>query len=421
MARILRYDYLIVGGGVAGVTAAETIREKDRQSSICIISKESEPLYSRVLLGRYARGKLPRAKIFLRSLADYSNKNIDVLMGKEVVVANFDVREVRLSDKGTLSYGKLLIATGSTPLRWRIIGEDIDRTFHLQTINDADRFASALLSLRGTGEAIVVGDGFAALEFLESAAESGYKAHLIVRKKRFFSGALDERGWGILEQNFARHGITSHMDTEIKKLEQNDAGALEAHTNTGETIKGVWLGLDIGVGCNYAAFQGGGLKINRGIVVNEYLESPVPDVWAAGEVAEICNSKTGELSFASSWNYSFLQGRAAGENMAAQNADDRTIFDAMPTYSINSLGYNITIVGDASANDETETIARIWPDGLAYERFFFRGGMLVGAFLINKFADKQAITKLIKLKADLFETKNIFRDPEYDIAKLVPH
>jgi len=417
MPRIKRYDYLIVGGGIAGVTAAETIRQKDTSSSICIVSKESAPLYSRVFLPHYIRGKIPREKVFLRTLDDYTDKNIDVLVGKEIVVANFDMHEVRLSDKGILNYGKLLIATGSTPLRWRIIGEGLEPILRLQTIDDADRAEQVLRELKGKGDALVVGGGFIALEFLESAVAYGYKAHLLIKEKRFFAGQLDELGWGILEQNFARHGITSHTESEVKKLEQDDKGILIAHTSTGETIKGVWLGLGIGVERNYGTFQGGGLKIGRGIVVNEYLELNVPDVWAAGDVAEVYYSKIGKSQLVGNWNSAFMQGRTAGINMAALDADNRVAFDAVPTYSINSLGYNITMVGDTSAGDDIETVARVWPDGISYERFFLRGGILQGAILINRFADKPSIAKLIKNNADFSEKRNNLHDPDYDITK----
>ena len=401
------------------MTAAETIRQKDKSASIGIVSKEALPLYSRVLLPHYVRGKILREKVFLRSLDDYTSKNIDVLVGKEVMVNNFDVHEVRLSDKSTLSYGKLLIATGGTPLRWRIVGEEIEPILRLQTIEDADLALSTISGLAGQGEALVVGGGFIALEFLESAVAYGFKAHLLIKEKRFFAGQLEERGWGILEQNFARHGITTHVEAEVKKLDREETGLFAAYTSSNEAVRGVWVGVGIGVDRNYGTFQGGGLKTNRGIVVNEYLETSVPDVWAAGDIAEILNSKTGESRTVGNWNNAFLQGRTAGINMAKVGSDGREIYDALPTYSISNLGYNITTVGSTREAEGIEALERIWSDGREYERFFLRDGKLIGVFLINRFADKPIVSKIIEQKIDLSEKRRFLHDPDYDLAKIL--
>lgn len=418
MPQIARYDYLIVGGGIAGVTAAEAIRQRDQSGSIAIISKENYTLYSRVLLPHYVRGKIDREKVFLRRDADYLKKNIDLFLGVELLLINTAVREVRLSDQRTVQYGKLLIATGGTPVRWRIVGEDIDRILRLQTIDDADRAREVLTAWRGAGDAIVVGGGFIALEFLESAVAYGYKAHLIIKEKSFFAGQLDAKGWEVLKNNFERHGIVIYTETEIKKLEENDKRMLTVHTYAGEKISGAWLGLGIGLEHNVGAFQGVGLKIDRGIVVNEFLETSVSGVWAAGDIAEICDANGNSCELAGNWNNAFLQGRDAGSNMAVQQSGAKGAFRAVSTYSINNLGYNITMVGRARTGEGVETIERVYGNSIAYSRFFMRNGVLVGAFLVNRFVDKPNLSKLIEMGVDVSGKKDMLRDPNYGIEKI---
>ena len=415
------YDYVIIGGGVAGTTAAETIRSRDSQGTIALISLENDHLYSRVLLPGYIRDKIPRAKVFLRSLEDYAKHGIDFFGGLSVVGFEAAKREIHTSDGAVISGIKILIATGGTPRHVPFAVGIEDYTFRLQTIEDADRFrtfVAADLAPKGKN-AIIVGGGFIGLEFIETAFARGYRAHVLLRDKQFFGNQLDSQGWGVLEANFGRHGVMLYPETEIRKAEFTDKG-FTVTASGGIDIPTAWIGYGVGVERNMLSFQGTGVRTNNGIVVNEYLESSVEGIWAAGDVAEYRDIRFGEDRLVGNWTNAFLQGKCAGLNMTARISTDRTVFNAVPTYSITNLGLQITFVGITEPREGWETISRVWEDGMSYERLFIGNNVLKGAILINRFQDKMVVSKLIETQKDISTQKEALHDPQTSLSSLFP-
>jgi 3-phenylpropionate/trans-cinnamate dioxygenase ferredoxin reductase subunit len=420
MQRPRYFDYLIVGGGIAGVTAAEEIRRADARGTILILSQEKHPLYSRVLLPKYASKKIERHKIFLRSWEQYQTQRIDVAVGVEVLGVNFDTREVVTHHDETIAYGKMLIASGGEPRQWHIQGGDAENIFRMQTIEDADRVRDALPRLAKNPEpyALVEGAGFIGLEFLAIASSYGFNSHLFIKDAQMFGGAFDEQGWEILSGHLEHNRVTIHTGTEIKYIAADPAG-LVGHTNTSEEVAGAFVGLGIGIERNYNAFAVRGIDIKNGIRTNQCLETSIPRVWAAGDVAEFHDPVFGEYRVVCNWANAFLQGRVAGANMAARHGE-RFELNAVSSYSITNFGYHITLVGKTDLTDGVDCIARVWQGArVAYERLFFEGGILKGAALINRFQDKAAITRLIARRANILQYKESLRDPAVDISTFV--
>ncbi|MEK7649572.1 MAG: FAD-dependent oxidoreductase [Patescibacteria group bacterium] len=415
------YDYVIIGGGIAGTTAAETIRTRDTQGTIAIVSLETDHLYSRVLLPAYIRGKIPREKVFLRSLEDYAKHNIDFFGGLSVVGFEAEKREVHTSDGAIISGAKILIATGGTPRFVPFAAGIEDYTFRLQTLTDADRFRAFVDGDTQSKEknAVVVGGGFIGLEFVETAFTRGYKPHLLLREKQCFGNQLDLQGWEVIAANFGRHGVAVYPETEIQRTEFTEKGFTVTATG-GVQIPTAWIGYGIGVERNLLSFQGTGIRTNRGIVVNEFLESSMGGVWAAGDVAEYRDTRFGEDRLVGNWNNAFLQGKTAGLNMTAHISTDRTTFHAVPTYSITSLGLQLTFTGITEPRDGWETISRVWDDGMSYERLFIGSGVLKGAILINRFQDKMVLSKLIESQQNISAKKEALYDPQTSLSSIFP-
>lgn len=403
MSKALFFDYLIVGGGIAGVTAAETIRSHDRDGTIAIFSRETDPLYSRVMLPGYVRGKLAREKVFLRTLDQYAQSRIDILLGRDIIAVNFDTKEALTNEQETIAFGKLLIATGGVVLPWKVGGVENPRVLYLQTIVDADRAREVLSGASGGAQkqAMVVGGGFISLEFIETAFAYGFDTDLILKDKQMFADQLDEQAWDMIAENFRRHRITIHPETEVKNIETKKDQTLSVLTHTGTEITSAWIGVGIGLKRNVSVFQGTGIDIRSGIRVNQYLESSIPRVWAAGDIAEYYDPILEEHMMVGNWTSAFLQGRVAGINMSAQRPDERMEFRSVPAYSLANLGFHLTFLGKTryKADAHVEPIARAWPDGTGYERLFFENGILKGAVLINRFQDKNILTKFIESKA----------------------
>src|SRR3989344_1971846 len=206
-----RYDYLIIGGGVAGTTAAETIRENDGRSTIGIISEEPHPFYSRVLLPAYLKGQVPREKLFLRRAEDLADKKIDLNLGERVFFVDVRRKEVGLLNHSSVGFEKLLLATGGSPVRWGEEGAK-DFIFRLQTIDDADRLKKSLGEMK---KPLVVCASFISLEFLEIFTIQGLTPEILVRGPYFMDKILDERGGEILRENFERRGIKVQTNDSI--------------------------------------------------------------------------------------------------------------------------------------------------------------------------------------------------------------
>ncbi len=413
------YDYVIIGGGIAGTTAAETIRSRDSQATIAIISLETERLYSRVTLPAYIRDKIPREKVFLRSLEDYAKHGIDFFGGLSVIGFEAERREIHTSDGAIISGIKILIATGASLRTASLITGIEDYTFGLQTIKDADRFHAFVAGdTQPKGKnAVIVGGGFIGLEFIETAFARGYKPHLLLRDKQCFGDQLDAQGWGILEANLGRHGVIIYPETEITTSGFTADGFTVTMTG-GASIATAWIGYGVGVNRNTSSFQGTGVRVNRGIVVNEFLESSINNIWAAGDIAEYHDGIFGEDMLIGNWTNAFLQGKNAGINMTAQTPASRTAFCAVPAYSITNLGLHITFVGITKPREGWETISRVWDDGMSYERLFIDDNIIKGAILINRFQDKMIISKLIESRQNISAQKEALHDPQTSFSSL---
>lgn len=408
-----RFDYCIVGGGVAGVTAAETIREFDSRGSVAVISAEAQPLYSRVLLPHFVKGRIPRERLFLRTAEDYRTKGLALLAGESAVNLNSDRRCLRLESGSEIEFGKLLVAAGGSARRVGIPGEDLCGVSRFQTIQDAD----LMLGLLGNAtRAVVAGGGFIALEYLEILAERRIPITLILREPYFFARHLDPVGGELLRRNFERHGIVVIAEDSLALAEGREA--LEGvRTVNGRMVECSFLGLGIGLARNTAWLSSSGLTLTPGgIRTNEFLETEVKGVFAAGDVAEFYDPESGNFASRGNWTNSFLQGRTSGGNMARPDAQQP--FRAVSAYSIKSLDFVISFVGEMRRGGSGESIVRVLRDRNIYERFFIDGERLVGAVLINRPEDKSAVTALIQSGLRIAHAQERLADPSFNIATL---
>ncbi len=416
MRRAALYDYVVVGGGVAAVTAAEEIRTRDPHASILVLSEEQEPLYSRVLLPHYVRGRIDRKQVFLRTFEQFAPKRIEVWSGEHAIACNLETREITTSLDKLIKYEKLLIATGGTPRPWAGVDQSAaENVYRLQTLADADRLHDRLhISKAKKEKPVVVGGGFIALEFVESAVHAGLEPELLLSEEKFFGSMLDDAGWELVQKNFAAHHVNIHAESDVARVMGAEQG-VSVTTRKGETYSGDWVGVGIGIERNLAPFKGIGLDIERGIRVNQYLQSSIPTVWAAGDIAEYVDVVFDKYRIVGNWTNAVMQGKVAGANMAGAQME----FRAVSTYSITSLGWHLTFVGETALTEGMDDLIRIWPEHNGYERLFFAGDVLKGAILINQFKHKTAFSALIGSGRHLGAVKDQLKDPTIDVAALL--
>ncbi|TAK05141.1 NAD(P)/FAD-dependent oxidoreductase [Patescibacteria group bacterium] len=380
--------YLIVGGGVAGTVAAETLRTLDAETRIVIVSAEDYPLYSRVLLPNYVKGKLPRQKVFLRTWEQYTTKNIEVLRGRTVVSVDAAAHQLALDDGARWQYEKLLVATGgqaTVPPPFA----GLPHVLPFRTLNDADRIREEVARVaalpEGARRAAVVGGGFIALEFPPFFAPHGIETHLLLRGPRYWHRTVTPEGSAVIEKLLESHGVVIHRNVEVTGAEKTANGLLLALSDASSlevAAVGVGLGLD--------STAPDGVPHNDGIGANAQLETEQQDIWTAGDGAEFDDVIAGRRRQLGNWLNADQQGRCAAQNMAGA----RRTFENVSQYSTHIFDMVIAMAGD---RPETAT-PRVVSDGTKHVELYERDGILIGATMIGLAAERAAIIAAIKTK-----------------------
>ena len=371
-------DYLIIGGGIAGTSAAEVLREKDAHVKIAILEAGPHVLYSRVLIPKYIKGQIQREALFLRKVSDYAEKNIDFYPSAKVSKINSEKREAILENGLIFSYKTLLIASGGKPR------DVLPGVLRMHTLEDAEKIKKVV---RDTKEktALILGEGLIALEFLSIFILNGFKTHLATKDDAWGEARLGQAGAEMLEEVFKKHGVIIHNKIA-----------------NGEKIKSALTAAGIGLSRNLEAFAG--LEVGQGILTNEFLETSRPGIFAAGDIAEFFDVVAGRRRIVGNWTNSFLQGRAAALNMLAPPSAGLTPFRNVSAYNISCLDERLTFAGDTEDFDDTLEITK---DGTLL-RALFKTDKLKGAVLINRFNDKMETVRLIEQRAAKDEVAKIF-------------
>ena len=374
-------DYLIIGGGIAGTSAAEVLRGEDPHAKIAILETEPHVLYSRVLIPKYIKGQIQRDALFLRKISDYAEKNIGFYPSSKVSKINIERREAILENGLIFSYKKLLIASGGKPKAWTSgVQADAGRPLRMHTLEDAEKIKDAINNAENK-TALVLGEGFIALEFLSIFILNGFKTHLIAKGSAWGEARLGRTGAEMLEEVFKKYGVVMHKKTA-----------------DGEKIKTALVAAGVGLSRNLEAFAG--LEVGQGILADEFLETSCPGIFAAGDIAVFFDVIAGRRRIVGNWTNSFLQGRAAALNMLGR----RVIFKNVSTYNISCLDERLTFAGDTEDFDDSLEIKT----GGTLLRALFKENKLKGAVLINRFNDKIEITRLIEAGAAKNEVAKIF-------------
>lgn len=410
-----RVDYLIIGGGIAGTTAAETIRKLDQNGTIVIVSEEPHPLYSRVLLPHYIRGRVMREFVFLRKDEWYTTHAITLLKGRLLHSLRPAAHEAVLDDGTVYQYRKLLLATGGRVRRFPL--PELVGVTYLRTIEDADAILNELDALEvgppSQKIGVIYGGGFIGLEYAPIFRERGLETHLLIRDDRYWAAYFNDASEQLMLKIFAEQDIHLHRNVEGVKVE--GSAHVEAVDISGTRIAARIMGIGVGLVPNFEAVRDARIEVRRGIVTSEYLETNAPDVWAAGDVAEFLDMNVGHHRILGNWINAQQHGMRAGANMVG----DRKPLEVVSAYSTSPFGISITFVGDVAHHDGTEVITRGSPDEGAVGQIFLLGGRIVGTTLINMNRERTPLTELIRQKTDVRGFLKQLADPATDIATLL--
>jgi len=410
------YEYLIIGGGVAGATAAETIRQKKSTASVAVINDEPYALYSRVMLSKpsFFLGKIPFDQVWLKGAEWYKEHNIAFLGGKKAVGIDAINKTVSLDDGTKYGYKNLLIATGVCPRKWEVAGADKKGIYYLRTLDDGKKIMEAVKSAK---RAVTIGGGFISFEMAELLKMAGLETTAVIRESYFWEPTLDEASGRMIEKALKDRGVKITYKAEVSEISGKDE--VEGIVlKDGRRIECDMIICGIGAVCETDWLKTSELKLNRGILTNEYLETSLPDVWAAGDIAEFKDLYLDETVQLGNWVNAREQGRIAGLNMIGE----KTPFKFVSFYSTQGFGISIAFIGDARPGPERIVIKRGSPEANSYARIIIlnKGDRkeVEGATLINRTGEMSAIAKLIESNIDVSQKLKELADPNFALKSL---
>lgn len=410
---MIEAQYLIIGGGVAGTTAAETIRQHDRTASITIISDEPYRLYSRILLSKPAvfLGKAPLDQVFLKTEAWYSDNAIVFVAGHAAVALDTVKKVVTLDDGRTITYGKLLLALGTNVVRWTIPGAELPGVHYLRTLQDAK---GIMADVKNAKHAAVIGGGFVGFEMCEMLLLAGLVTTLIIRERYFWEPVLDATSGHLIEAALEKGGVKIVRET-LTEVVEGTAHVTALKLNSGITLPCDMVMVGIGTHSRVDWVQKAGIICDNNIVANEYLETNMPDVWTAGDIAEYHDVILEEPIRLGNWTNAMMQGKTAALNMIGQHQP----YKLVSFYSAHGLGMAITFVGDTRLTGKTTVITRGPSETNHYSRYLIRDNRVVGATMVNRTQDLPALTKIIENRISIESFHQQLSDPAFDLKSIL--
>jgi NAD(P)H-nitrite reductase large subunit len=395
---------VILGAGPAGVTAAETIRAQNPKARITLVGDEPHPPYGRMAIPYLLAGRIDEAGTHLRVDPDHY-KTLGVTLKQGRAVGLDAKRGVVALEKGELAYDALLIATGAKPVKPKIKGLNLPGVHHCWTLADA----KAIAALARQGEPVVLmGAGFIGSIVLEALALRGVALTVVEQADRMVPRMMDAKAGALLKRWCQAQGVKVLTGAAIAQIAKGPQG-LAVTLASGKTLPARLLVVAAGVAPNIGFLKGSGIKSKQGLLVDAHLETSLPGVFAAGDVAQGLDFSSGALRVNAVQPGAVAQGRLAGLNMAGERVADRgqlsmNVLDTLGLHSA-SFGAWDGVAGGwrASAHDK---------ENFRYTRLEFLGDRLVGANLVGLLAHVGMVRGLIETGTRLGEwAKFLKADP----------
>ena len=398
MAAEVGKKYVIIGNGVAGTTCAQTLRKNDIACDIWLITNEPYPLYNRVSLPRFLQGLLPEQKVMIRDVAWHEEQRITLLTNTLVTGVDTDERVVYLDHGGPLRYDALLVATGGWANKLDVPGvAGVQHIYNFVTLDDTkDLIARALESKH----AVTSGGSFIAYELTEGFNKRGVHVTWLMRGPFWLRTTLDEEGGRLVDEIATHHGVEVVHGEEIKEVTSAQGLPKSVTTRSGREYPADVIGVGLGLTLNHGFLDGTAIERRSGVVVDEYMATNAPGVYAAGDVAEFYDTMIGRHHTMGTWDNALAHGRVVAINMAG----GREPYEDVPTYTSPLFDTNIAVMGIAeSHNPELSSISKIMPGdrgGKDYRKFFFKGNQLVGAVFIGSPKGRKKIVNIIQARQE---------------------
>ncbi|MBW3010802.1 FAD-dependent oxidoreductase [Candidatus Woesearchaeota archaeon] len=410
--------YVIIGNGVAGITAAETIRDSDKKGRITIITNEHYNSYFRPALTKYLKGDLDEESLLLKPIKFYEKQNIGVI-NKNVTKVIPETNQVVLEGTGLVKYDKLLIATGASPIMDTWPGAELNGVHTLRNMNDAKNI---MTKARIHRRVVIIGAGILALQVAEAMYKLGNRVTLLVRENQIGIPVLDTCVSRKLFTRMTDAGIDIRLNEAAKEFRGKDGEVIEVKSTKGKIYKTNLVVVAIGVRPNISFLNGSGISIDEGIIVDDKLKTNHQNIYAAGDCVQFKDTKFFQYEDRRSWFPAAKMGQIAGQNMLEGNLSfNPGIFSNFTSF----FGLPYVFMGDFNPKlslkerKQYRLIHLGCKIGDKHKAVVLKDGRIIGASFYGDRTNAEVFKKLIdkQMNVDLIATR-LF-DPMLDLKSLL--
>jgi len=403
----MKYDYLIIGSGIAGYNALKELLQLKPNSKIIMVSSDKYYPYDKPPLSKdYLRGKLEKDMLFFESDDFYKRDNLEVILNKSVERIDTGSKEAILSDGNTISFNKALITTGGRPRKLNIPGSE--NALYLRTLDDSDKIREAASKSKN---ALIIGAGFIGVEVASSLTTLGVKTTVVEVMPYIWNTFVDEKVSRVIQQYLESKGISFILNDSLKEIQGKNA-----ITSSSRRLETDMLLIAVGITPNVELAKESGIQVDNGIIVNEYLETSAKDIYAAGDIANIFDPREGRRKRIEHWNNAEYTGKLAARNMAG----NREAYNFISSIWSDIFDIHIESAGETRNYDEYVIRGKFESQRPRFSVIYLKGGTIKGYLAINRNVKEiVALNKLIQKQVEVSSKKDKLVEESFDLQKLL--
>ena len=404
--------YLLVGGGLAANSAAKALRKSDTDAGIVVVTDEPHLPYNRPPLSKdYLKGKLVRERLFFDPKSFYEENRIEVVLNNSVKKINLEEKIAHLSNDELIRFDKALVATGGCPIRLRITGSDLGGVTYLRTLDDAE----VIIRLAKKGQRVVIiGGGFIGLELAASLTSLGMRCDVVELQPRIWSRFAPEQLSFFFQDYCIAKGVRFHFEDKVIGILGKNRKVSRVCLESKRELDCDMVCIGVGIVPNTELATASGLTTENGIVVNAFLRTSHPDIFAAGDVANYIDSVSGKRKRVEHWGHAKFSGQCAAQNMMG-NAQK---YEFLSYVWSDIFDCRLNFAGDESGYDEL--VIRGDVDQGSFTLLCLRDHRLTGGFTVNvKGIEFAMVKRLIQERLDLSGKMDKLRDVEFRLKELL--
>ncbi|MDR0356533.1 MAG: FAD-dependent oxidoreductase [Deltaproteobacteria bacterium] len=400
-------NIVIAGAGIAGVTAAEAVRKQNPQADVTIFSSEREALYYRPRLPEIVKGAVEPEKIMAHADDWYRENKFELRRGESLKDVSLEDKVIRGNLGSRLVYDKLLIATGAESSKPAPVNYDLPGVFTIRHLHE-----SMVLHYEAqrSKTAVLMGAGLLALEIGCALGSMGLQVHVLERANRILPRQTTPASSKLLNAHLSAQGLTFHLNASLAATTGHDRLS-RVELSDGTTIETQILVAAAGVTPNLDLAKALGLKIDRGIVVDDYLETSVPGVYAAGDCAQTPDGAGGL------WTIARAEGLVAGHNMACAPEERKKYVAAPPSSTLKVAGLDLVAAGDLDPDDKRDS-AVFESDKIYRKVVVDADGLMIGYTNLGTTKGNRELAAALGAKRLPADVLQALKTEDFDFARL---